>query len=83
MEKLLEIIEALAKKVDLLGTMVHKSSISIIEHLKIAHKENLNMLRANQSAYHNCIEATNRLYDAIEIDLGNLSNSVSNINWPV
>ena len=83
MEKILEIIESLAKKVDLLANTLCSNSKSIIEHLKIAHKENLGMLRANQNAYLNCIEATNRLYEALDDDLTNLGNTVSNMNWPI
>ena len=83
MDKILEIIERLAKKVDLLGNTLNHSSRSIIDHLKIAHKENLGMLEANQKAYHNCIEATNRLYEALDADLTCLGNSVANTNWPI
>ena len=83
MDKILEIIEELARKVDLLGNTLCHNSKSIIEHLKIAHKENLGMLEANQKAYHNCIEATNRLYEALDNELTNLGNTVANTNWPI
>ena len=85
-DSLIDTIERLEKKIDILEaqqSMIGTNTIHIMDFFKIAHKESLKMLSANQTAYHKCIEATELLYENIQNELANICNSVSNVGWPL